>query len=314
MWRYFAERLLILLPVLLGVSFVIFLLLYITPGDPARVLLGEVATQEAVEKLREQMGLNHSFFVQYLNYLRKAVLQLDIGRSYVTKRPVLQEIINVFPTTLRLALLATALAILIGIPLGITSAIKQYSLFDNLAMLFALIGISMPVFWLGILLILFFSVHLGWFPASGFGSFRAMVLPAITLSTPSLAIISRMTRSSMLEVIRQDYIRTARAKGQKESVVIWQHALGNALIPIVTIVGLQFGSLLEGAVLTETVFSIPGVGRLLVEAIKTRDYPMIQGAVLFLAFTFSLINLLVDILYAYIDPRIKAEYQKRSQV
>ena len=310
MWRYILRRVVAFIPVLLGVSFIIFLLLYMTPGDPARMLLGDMATEDRVQALRQEMGLNDPFFVQFGRYILNA-LQGDIGRSYITKHPVTGEILAAFPATLKLAIFSVIVAIVLGIPLGIVSAIRQYSLFDTLAMFFAIVGISMPVFWLGLLLILFFSVHLGWFPASGFDSFRAMVLPAVTLSTPSLAVISRMTRSSMLEVIRQDYIRTARAKGQKESVVIWRHALGNALIPIVTIVGLQFGGLLEGAVLTESVFSVPGVGRLMVEAIKTRDYPLVQGGVLYMAVAFSLINLLVDIVYAYVDPRIKAQYQGR---
>lgn len=308
MYKYIIRRILFLIPVLLGVSFIVFSLLYITPGDPARIVLGDQATEEAVQEFRNKEGLNDPFLVQYGRYVLNA-LKGDIGRSYMTRRPVSDEILSAFPYTIKLAALSMVIAILLGIPFGIISAIKQYSLFDSVTMIGAMIGLSMPVFWLGILLILFFSVYLRWLPSSGFNTFAAMVLPAITLAAQSVAIVTRMTRSSMLEVVRQDYIRTARAKGQKESVVIWRHALGNALIPVVTVVGLQFGHLLGGAVLTESIFSIPGVGRLMVEAIKMRDYPLVQGGVLYIAIAFSLVNLLVDLLYAWIDPRIKAQYR-----
>jgi peptide/nickel transport system permease protein len=308
MFKYIARRILFLLPVLLGVSFIVFSLLYITPGDPARMVLGDQATEEAVQEFRNKEGLNDPFLVQYGRYVYKAV-QGDIGRSYMTRRPVSDEILSAFPATIKLAALSMLIAILLGIPFGIISAIRQYSLFDSVTMIFAMVGLSMPVFWLGILLILFFSVQLRWLPSSGFDSLAAMILPSITLAAQSVAIVTRMTRSSMLEVVRQDYIRTARAKGQKESVVIWRHALGNALIPVVTVVGLQFGHLLGGAVLTESIFSIPGVGRLMVEAIKMRDYPLVQGGVLYIAIAFSLVNLLVDLVYAWVDPRIKAQYK-----
>lgn len=309
MIKYIFRRILLLIPVILGVTFIVFSLLYITPGDPARIILGESAPKEAVTQLRHEMGLDKPFLVQYGTYIKKLVVNQDIGRSYVTKRPVMKEIMDCFPSTLKLALLAVAFAILIGIPFGIISAIKQYSVFDTLSMMFALIGISMPVFWLGLLLILLFSVKLGWLPASGFNSFKHMIMPALALGAQSVAVVTRMTRSSMLEVIRQDYIRTVRAKGQKESTVVLGHALRNALIPIITIIGIQFGGLLGGAVLTESIFSIPGVGRLMVDAIKMRDYPIVQGGVLFIAVAFSVVNLLVDLLYAYVDPRIKSQYR-----
>lgn len=308
MFKYISRRILFLLPVLLGVSFIVFSLLYITPGDPARMVLGDQATEEAVQEFRNKEGLDDPFLVQYGRYVYKAI-QGDIGRSYMTRRPVSDEILSAFPATIKLAALSMLIAILLGIPFGIISAIRQYSLFDSVTMIFAMVGLSMPVFWLGILLILFFSVQLRWLPSSGFDSLAAMILPSITLAAQSVAIVTRMTRSSMLEVVRQDYIRTARAKGQKESVVIWRHALGNALIPVVTVVGLQFGHLLGGAVLTESIFSIPGVGRLMVEAIKMRDYPLVQGGVLYIAIAFSLVNLLVDLVYAWVDPRIKAQYK-----
>ncbi|MDO4786970.1 MAG: ABC transporter permease [Fretibacterium sp.] len=307
MLRYIVRRVLFLIPVLIGVAFCVFTLLYFTPGDPARMVLGDLATEEAVKEFRDREGLNDPFLVQFGNYIWKAVTKGDIGRSYITKRSVAQEIMAAFPATLRLSAFAMIIAIVIGIPCGIVSAIKQYSWFDTFTMIFAMIGLSMPVFWLGLLLILLFSVHLRWLPSSGFSTFKAMILPSAALAAQSISMVTRMTRSSMLEVVRADYIRTARAKGQKESVVIWVHALRNALIPVVTLCGLQFGHLLAGAILTESIFAIPGVGRLMVNSIMQRDYPMVQGGVLFIAVTFSFVNLLVDLLYAYIDPRIKAQ-------
>lgn len=309
MLRYIVRRVLFLIPVLLGVAFCVFTLLYLTPGDPARMVLGDLATEDAVQEFRNREGLNDPFLVQFGNYVWKAVTKGDIGRSYITKRSVAQEVLAVFPATLKLSALAMLIAILVGLPCGILSAIKQYSLFDTVTMIFAMIGLSMPVFWLGLLLILLFSVHLRWLPSSGFGTFKAMILPAVSLSAQAISKVTRMTRSSMLEVIRADYIRTARAKGQKEFVVIWVHALHNALIPVVTLCGLQFGHLLAGAILTESIFAIPGVGRLMVSSIMQRDYPMVQGGVLFIAIAFSIVNLLVDLVYAYIDPRIKAQYK-----
>ncbi|SES96080.1 peptide/nickel transport system permease protein [Natronincola peptidivorans] len=309
MHKYILRRLLMLIPVMLGVSFIVFTMMYITPGDPARIMLGESAPTEEVEKFREELGLNDPFFFQYGRFVKNLVIHQDIGRSYTSKRPVTIEILSRFPNTLKLATLGIVVAVVLGIPTGIISATKQYSIFDNAAMVAALLGVSMPNFWQGLMLILLFSVHLGWLPSSGFSSYKEMILPALTLGTSSAAIITRMTRSSMLEVIRQDYIRTARAKGQTESVVINRHALKNALIPIVTVIGLQFGYLLGGAVLTESIFGISGVGRLMVESINARNFPVVQGGVLFIALTFSIVNLMVDILYSFLDPRIKSQYK-----
>lgn len=309
MHKYILRRLIMLIPVMLGVSFIVFTMMYITPGDPARIMLGESAPLDEVERFREELGLNDPFLIQYGRFIKNLVLHQDIGRSYTSKRPVMDEILSRFPNTLKLAASGMLVAILLGIPTGIISATKQYSIFDNISMVAALLGVSMPNFWQGLMLILLFSVHLGWLPSSGFSSFKEMILPALTLGTSSAAIITRMTRSSMLEVIRQDYIRTARAKGQVESVVINQHALKNALIPIVTVIGLQFGYLLGGAVLTESIFGISGVGRLMVESINARNFPVVQGGVLFIALAFSFVNLLVDILYAFLDPRIKSQYK-----
>jgi peptide/nickel transport system permease protein len=307
--KYIVKRILYLIPVLIGVAFIVFTLLYITPGDPAKMMLGERAGEDALRQFRAEQGLDKPFFAQFGNFLLKAVTRGDVGNSYITKRPVTEEIIEAFPQTLKLAGYSMIIALCIGIPFGIISAIKQYSIFDTSVIVLAMIGISMPVFWLGLLLILLFSVNLGLLPSSGFDSFKAMILPSITLSTGSIAMLTRMTRSCMLEVVRQDYIRTARTKGQKESVVIIRHALGNALIPVITVSGLQFGYLLGGAMLTETIFAIPGVGRLMVNAIMMRDFPMVQGGVLFVALAFSVVNLLVDLLYGYVDPRINAQYK-----
>jgi len=305
---YILRRCAMLIPVIFGVVFIVFVMMYVTPGDPARMVLGEQAPQVDVDNLRAEMGLDDPFLLQFGRYVYNAVVHADIGRSYITKRPVWNELMTAFPITLKLSALAMGIALLVGIPCGIVTAVRQYSIFDNIVTLFALIGISMPVFWLGLLLILLFTVKLAWLPPSGFDSIQAMIMPAVTLGLQSVAIITRMTRSSMLEVVRQDYIRTARSKGQKESVVIRKHALPNALVPVVTIAGIQFGILLGGAVLTEIIFSIPGLGRLMVSSIEMRDYPMVQGGVLFIALAFCLVNLGVDLLYAWLDPRIKSQY------
>jgi len=297
-----------MIPILLAVTFIVFTLLYITPGNPAELMLGQNATPEAVAALEEELGLNRPFLVRYVDYL-VGLLHLDMGTSYVTKEAVSTRIWNCVPCTLELAAISIFLAAVIGVPIGIISATKQYTTFDNATMIFALIGISMPTFWIGILLILLFSVTLQIFPPSGWGTLKQMILPAITVAAQSVAVICRMTRSSMLEVIRQDYIRTVRAKGQTEYKIIVSHALRNALIPIVTVIGLQFGALLGGAIMAETVFGISGLGRLMIDAIKQRDYPIVQGVVLFVAVTFSLVNLLIDIIYGFIDPKIKAKYK-----
>ncbi|WP_353096816.1 nickel ABC transporter permease [Tissierella praeacuta] len=308
MHKYILRRLLLLIPVILGVTFLVFTIMYFTPGNPAKLILGESAQPEQVAALEEEMGLNDPFIVQYFRFITKA-LTGDFGRSYSTKRPVFDEVFARFPATLKLTVAAMVIAVLIGIPVGIISATKQYSLLDSVAMIGALIGVSMPVFWLGLMLILVFSVHFKILPSSGSETILHLILPAFSLGVGSAAIITRMTRSSMLEVIRQDYIRTARAKGVAEKKVVNKHALKNALIPVVTVIGLQFGQLLGGAVLTESVFSWPGVGRLMVEAIRQKDSPMVLATVVFISVTFSFVNLLVDLLYAFIDPRIKSQYR-----
>lgn len=313
MGNYIYKRILMLIPVVLGISFVVFSIMSLTPGDPAQLILGESASAEALEAKRNELGLNDPFLIQYVRYVWNAI-QGDFGRSYTTNVLVAQEIMSRFPNTLILTICAVVLAIVIAIPVGVFTAVRQYSLWDSGIMLLTLLGVSMPVFWLGLMLILQFSLKLHWLPAVGQPSFslngiRSLVLPTLSLGISTAAIITRMTRSSMLDVIRQDYIRTARAKGVAEFNVISKHALKNALIPVLTVIGIQFGSLLGGAILTESVFSWPGVGRLLVEAIRQKDTPRVMGVVIFLAVAFSIVNLIVDILYAYVDPRIKSRYK-----
>jgi len=300
------RRLLLLIPVLLGVSVVVFSIVHIIPGDPARIMAGVDATGEQIELIRKQLGLDKPIYVQYIFWMSK-ILTGDLGRSIITNEPVLPELIHRFSATLQLTLAGMILAVVIGVSVGVVSATKPYSLFDHLSMVGALFGVSMPIFWMGLMFIFIFSVTLGLFPSSGKDGIEHLVLPALVLGLASTGIIARMTRSSMLEVLSQDYVRTARAKGATEDDVVYRHALKNAMIPIVTIVGLQFGYLLSGAVLTETVFNWPGIGRLMVDSIFNRDFPMIQGAVLMVASSFVFVNLLTDLLCAYLDPRVKFE-------
>ena len=308
MVKYILKRLLMMIPVLLGVTLVIFTLMAITPGDPAAMILGDSASKEDIEAMRETMGLDDPFLLRYFNFIFDAATKGDLGRSYVTKQPVTTTLLGRFPTSLTFAALVVCVSALIGIPLGIISATRQYSFIDKASMTVGLLGVSMPTFWLSMLMVLLFAVKLGWFPSSGFYGPYYWILPSVTLGFRFSASITRMTRSSMLEVIRQDYIRTARAKGQSERVVIWKHALKNALLPILTVMGLQFGNVLGSAVVTEQIFSIPGLGKLMVDSIASRDYPMVQGGVLLIAISFSFINLIVDILYALVDPRLRSMY------
>lgn len=308
MLKYIVKRILMLIPVLLGVTFIIFVLLNATTGDPAEIILGEGATPESVAELHEEMGLDDPLVVRFGSFVWNFVTKGDLGRSYTTNEPVTELIAARFPNTLKLALAATAISVVVGLTFGIISAIKPYSVVDNVTMSVALIGVSMPRFWQGLLLILLFSIYLGWLPSSStnLSSLREMMLPALTVALASAAETARMTRSSMLEVIRQDYVTTARAKGLSEKIVVLRHALKNALIPIITIVGINFGTLLGGAVVVESIFSISGVGKLMVDAIKARNYPVVQGGVLYIAFAFCIVNLMVDILYTFVDPRVKS--------
>ena len=310
MIRYIAKRLLMLIPVLLGIVLVVFIMNHISPGNPARMLLGDGATDEAVAALEEELGLNDPLYVQFFNYVKGVVTEFDLGTSYQTKRPVITELMDRFPTTAKLAFFSILVSAIVGITLGIISAVKQNTPIDHLSTGVALLGVSMPAFWLGMMLILVFSIYLKWTPVSDITGWKSWILPTITSSMAGMATITRMTRSSMLEVICQDYIVTARAKGLTERVIIVKHALKNALIPIITMLGIQLGVMLGGAVLTETVFSINGLGKYMVDGIKNRDYPVVQGGVLLLALVFSCVNLVVDIIYAYVDPRIKSQYSR----
>jgi len=334
MTSFIIRRIFIIIPTLLGMTVVIFLMLAVTPGDPAELLLGERATTESLNAMREYLGLNQPLYIQYGMFLKR-IVKFDLGETIWTREKVYKEIMERFPATIELALTAMIISTFLGITLGIISATKQYSWFDYTSMLGSLMGVSMPVFWLGLMFMLIFSLTLGWFPMSGrlgvetdltvITNFYVLdailtqnwaglkdillhlVLPATALSTIPLAIVARMTRSSMLEVLRQDYIKTARAKGLSESKVVLKHALRNGLIPVVTVVGLQFGILMGGAILTETVFAWPGVGKWLYDGVVKRDYMVIQGGTLLIATTFVIVNMVVDVLYAIINPRISVK-------
>jgi len=306
MFQYIIRRLISTIPVLFGISLMLFFLLRALPGDPAQVIAGELATEEEVSNIREQLGLNQPVYVQYAKFLIR-IVQLDLGKSTRTQYPVIKEIAPRLLNTIILAVSATFLACLLGIPAGILAAVRPYTVMDMVVTALALFGMSMPAFWLGLMLIVIFSVKLQLLPVGGTGGILYLILPSVTLAAYLLASIARNTRSSMMEILSQDYITTARSKGVKEKMVILRHALKNSFIPVVTVIGLQFGSLLGGTVLTETVFAWPGLGRLLVYSILSRDYPVIQGGILIFALLFVLTNLLVDILYVYLDPRVRYE-------
>ena len=309
MHRYIIKRLIMLIPVLLGVAFVIFAIMNVAEGDPVYQVAGPDATEEQLEALREEMGLNGSLLQRYFRYIGN-LLRGDLGTSYITKMDVMKLYLQRLPNTLKLASIAMIVAVLISVPLGIVAAVTQNSWKDTVAMVLALLGLSMPNFWLGLLLIILFSLKLGWFPSGGSEGFISVVLPAVTVGVGLAALLTRTTRSSMLDVLRQDYLRTARAKGVSENKVVMHHALRNALIPIITIFGVQFSNVLGGSVLAETVFAWPGVGRLVVDAIDQRDIPTVTGALVMTTMLVTVVNLLVDIVYAYVDPRIKAQYTK----
>ena len=298
MLKYIIRRIIAMIPVVIGITFLVFMIMQLAPGDP-----------EAVEAMRDEMGLNDNVLIQYGRYLVN-LAQGDMGTSYVNKRPVADEVFSRVPATFKLAAVAAVVSIVIAIPLGILAAIKQNTLFDHSSMVVSLIGISMPAFWLALMLMLLFSLKLGWLPAQGAkDGWKSYVLPSIAIGFMQMAAIARTTRSSMLETIRQDYIRTARSKGITEREVIFHHSFRNALIPTVTIVGVQLGGLLGGAVLTETVFAWPGLGRLVVQAVNGRDVPVVLGCIVVLSVGFSIVNLVVDLLYGFIDPRVRSMYQ-----
>jgi peptide/nickel transport system permease protein len=304
MLSYLIKRIFSTIPVLIGISLLLFFMLRMLPGDPAQVLAGQMATPEEIENIRHQLGLDRPIYEQYAAYLSR-LARLDLGRSARTQNPVLDEIWARLPNTLLLAVVAIGLACILGIPAGIISAVRPYSWIDYVVTISALFGMSMPVFWLGLMLVVVFSIILKWLPAGGTGSWQHVVLPSITLAAFVVAFIARMTRSTMIETLSQDFTTTARSKGLQERVVVIKHALKNAMIPIITVVGLQFGLLLGGAVLTETVFAWPGLGRLIVDSILARDYPVIQGAILIFGLLYIMVNLVVDMIYALVDPRIR---------
>lgn len=334
MLAYTIRRILVLIPTLLGMSIIVFLMLRLTPGDPAELLLGERATEASLQEVREHLGLNEPLHVQYGLFLKR-LMKGDLGETIWTRQKVWIELKERFPATIELSVVALLISCFFGIIFGIVSASKQYSIFDYLSMLAALIGVSMPIFWLGLVFMLIFSLNLGWLPISGrlsvdidiqaitnfyildailtrnWAALRDavwhIIMPAFTLSTIPMAIVARMTRSAMLEVLRQDYIKTAKAKGLSNFKVTFKHALRNALIPVVTTIGLQFGVMLGGAILTETIFAWPGIGKWIYDAVMQRDYMVIQGGTLFIASVFIVINLAVDVLYAIINPRISVQ-------
>lgn len=309
MYRYIMRRLLLWIPVIIGVSFLIYFILDLAPGDIISMIAPD-ATSEQIEVLRHQYGYDRSVFYRYALYM-KGVIHGDLGTSFLTNKPVLDMFMQRLPATLKLSLGSIIVSIAISIPLGVFSAIRQGSLSDNVSMVLALIGLSMPNFWLGLLLIIAFSLNLGLFPSGGDVGLKSIILPAITVGTGYTAILTRTTRSSMIDVIRQDYLRTARAKGASERTVIRKHAFRNALIPIVTIIGTQLANVLGGSVLTETVFAWPGVGRLIIDSVNQRDVPTVTGCIIMKTIIISMMLLVIDLLYAFIDPRIKAQFKKQ---
>jgi peptide/nickel transport system permease protein len=301
-----------MIPVVLGISFILFTIMEFSPGDPARIILGDYATQEQVDELREEMGLNDTFLVRYGRYVLNAA-QGDFGKSYRSNSPVVGEIAARFPVTLKISLMAIVIAVLIGIPVGIISAVKQYSFADILSTMAALLFTSIPAFWLGLLLIMFLSVQHHILPSVGSDTWKHLIMPSLSLAAAQMATIIRMTRSTMLEVIRQDYIRTAKAKGASSRRVVFHHAIKNALLPVITTVGLSVSNLLGGALIIENVFGISGLGTVMVNSVKSKDTPLLLGSVMFAAVVAGFVNLGVDVLYTYVDPRIKAQFIKKKK-
>lgn len=298
-----------MIPVLFGVAFLVFSILALTPGDPGSIILGITAKQEDIAALNAQFGYDKPFLLRFFNYIGNIIFHFDLGTSYQSRQPVINDIIARFPNTLLLAVMSMAVSALIGVTLGIISAVRQYSALDHVLVVVALVFASVPGFWMGLMLLLLFSLRLGWLPSFGAASLKHFILPTITVSLTSAAGLLRLTRASMLETVRQEYIRTAKAKGASEKVVIWRHAIRNALIPVITTMGTSFGASLGGAIIAETVFAMPGMGTLLTGAIRQKDVPVVMGSALFLAVLFSVVVLIVDILYAFIDPRIRAKYE-----
>ncbi|MDR1944024.1 MAG: ABC transporter permease [Synergistaceae bacterium] len=308
MYRYAIRRVLLLIPIVIGISFIIFSILYIIPGDPGSVILGSGALQKDIDKLNDQLGYNLPFFYRYFKYIFNAFFRFDLGISYTTKLPVFSEIISRLPISIFVAFNGILFAVCVGVPIGVVSAVKQYSLWDKIPTGIALLLSSMPAFLIGLILMLLFSLKLGWFPSNGIGGWKHFIMPMFTIGLPYAGEQLRFTRSSMLETIRQDYVRTARAKGAAERTVIWKHAMKNALLPVITIAGTNFGLMIGGAVVTETLFGIPGLGTFIVNGVKQKDIPVVMGGIIVFAMAFSINMLIVDLLYAFVDPRIKAKY------
>lgn len=313
MYRYIIKRLLFLIPTILGVVFIIFLVMSFTPGDPARALLGVSAPQADVDALNHELGYDLPFLQKYFNYIKNMVVNRDFGTSYFTKQSVFDEIWPRYLVTIKLAMMGVVLSSLIGIPLGIYAAVKQYSLWDTIPSILAFLIAAIPSFVLGMLLLFIFSLKLNLLPSYGIDSFKNYIMPALAISIPPAAMNLRFTKSSMLESIRQDYVRTARAKGAPENIVIWKHALKNALLPVITNIGLSLGTLIAGAVVAEKLFSIPGIGSLIVDRITYKDEPVIIAGTILIAACFTIVMLVVDLIYAYIDPRIRAKYARTKE-
>ncbi len=313
MAKFILKRVLTMIPVLLGVSLLVFVILSLAPGDPAVIIAGDYAEESILEETREELGLNQPLLLQWFRYVKDIVTKGDFGISWKTGKSVTESILERFPTTVLVAVLGAFFTAVLGIGTGIISAVKQYSIWDNLATMIGMIGVPMPNFFTGLLLVFVFAQRLKILPASGNSGWEYYVLPIITIAFSACAGQMRMTRSSMLEVMRQDYIRTARAKGQSERKIVMHHQLKNAMIPIITVVGQQFGILLGGSMIVEQIFSLPGVGKLMMDSINYRDYPMVRGSLLLLAFGFCTVNLLVDIAYAVVDPRIRSQFAKTKK-
>lgn len=310
MGRFVIRRILLTIPVLLGVMLIVYFIMSFTPGDPAKLILGERATAEQIAALNQKLGINQPFFIRFGNYVYNAVFRLDLGLSYRTQTPVINDILQKLPNTFRLALLGVFFSSLIGISLGVLSAIKQYSVTDTLSTVTAMFFAAIPNFWLGMSLILFFALQFNLLPSNGLANWQSYIMPTMAISLPYSARVLRLTRSTMLETIRQDYVRTAQAKGVAKRAVIWRHAFRNALLPIITFLGMNFGELMGGAIVTETVFAIPGLGTHIVDAIRMKETPIVMGCTIILAILFCGIMLAVDILYAFVDPRVKAKYMR----
>lgn len=310
MVRYILKRLIMIIPITLGVAFVVFFIMELTPGDPAIMMLGDGASAEAIQLFREEYGLDRPFLVRFFEYVKQLFFEFDFGESWLTKRPILETLSERLPVTLTISISSIAFASLVGVSIGVLSAVKQYSMLDYVSRITAMLLASVPVFWLGLMLSILFALKLGWLPATGIGSWDNYVLPMLTLGLPYSAMMLRCTRTYMLEAVRQDFVRTARAKGIPERRIIWKHAFLNSSLPIINSIGVYVGSLLGGAVVTETVFGCPGLGSFIINSVKRKDIPSVTGGTVFLAIIFALILLVVDIVYAYVDPRIKARYSK----